>query len=147
VSERVAIVGSREGFEPGRAAEYVTHLPKSTVIVSGGARGIDREAETAARVRGMQVDIYPADWERYGKSAGFIRNQAIVENCDRVVAFWNGESKGTHHTIDLACERGKPVLIIYPNRATYRPPMRASDGQVEVAPGVFARPPDGHESA
>jgi nucleoside 2-deoxyribosyltransferase len=82
------------------------------VVVSGGARGVDLEAEGAARARGLAVQIFPADWDKYGKRAGFLRNQQIVDAADTVVAFHDGVSRGTLHTIGLAKAAGKPVRII-----------------------------------
>lgn len=111
-AERVAIIGSRDWTDRKAVAWFVDSLPVYTIIVSGGARGVDGFAEIAARARGMRVVIYPADWQKHGKRAGFLRNATIVENCDRVVAFWDGESRGTKSTIDLARKAGKPVEVI-----------------------------------
>jgi hypothetical protein len=53
------------------------------------------------------------DWDKHGKAAGFIRNQEIVDNCDFVVAFWDGASRGTKDTIDRARKAKISTLIIY----------------------------------
>lgn len=98
----VAIVGSREWPEPERVKAYVDSLPEGTVVVSGGAKGVDTWAEEAAKARGLEVMIFPADWKTYGKRAGMIRNQQIVLAADEVVAFHDGTSKGTAHTIKMA---------------------------------------------
>lgn len=109
---KVAIVGSRGYSRLGDVSLFVTLLPHDAVIVSGGARGVDSAAESAARVRGMQTVIYKAEWARYGNSAGYKRNADIVKAADVVVAFWDGVSKGTKHTIDLAHQAEIPVLVI-----------------------------------
>jgi len=108
---RVAIVGSR-GF-PGRAAvaAYVQDLPAGTVVVSGGARGVDLWAETAATARGLDTLIFHADWRRYGAAAGPLRNAEIAAHADRMAAFWDGASRGTLNAIVNAHERGAPVEV------------------------------------
>lgn len=109
---KVAVVGSRDYQDLDRVRRYIEQLPSDTVIVSGGARGVDSVAEKAARARGLDVIIYHPEWEKLGKRAGFIRNKTIVEEADLVVAFWNHKSKGTAHTIDLARSMGKQVIVI-----------------------------------
>jgi hypothetical protein len=53
-----------------------------------------------------------AEWNKFGKSAGYRRNVTIVEHSDIIVAFWDGKSKGTQHTINIAKEKGKGLIII-----------------------------------
>jgi uncharacterized phage-like protein YoqJ len=79
--------------------------------VSGGARGVDKCAEKVAISIGLQTEIYPADWHKFGKAAGMKRNQQIVEVSDRIVAFWDGQSRGTKNTIDTAKKLGKGVKV------------------------------------
>ena len=96
----------------GLVTDYVKSLPSDTVIVSGGARGVDTVAETAAKACGLEIQIFPALWGTYGKRAGFLRNRQIVEAADRVVAFWDGLSPGTLSTIKLAQDTKKPVEVV-----------------------------------
>lgn len=110
---KLAIVGSRNFKNLMRVAHYVCHLPLDTVIVSGGARGVDETAAVNARRRGMDVIVHLPDWDTHGKAAGFVRNQRIVDDADAVVAFWNG-SNGTLDTIRKANQAGK-VVKIYPD--------------------------------
>lgn len=110
--ERVAIVGSRDWPDPVAVVLAVENLPTGTVVVSGGARGVDRIAADAARARGLEVVEHLPDWERLGRRAGFVRNCAIVDDCDRVIAFQHERSRGTQHTIDLAERLGKPVQVV-----------------------------------
>ena len=63
----VAIVGSRDYPHPEHVWSYVATLPADTVVVSGGARGVDSWAAAAATHHGLQVRVYPADWRRYGE--------------------------------------------------------------------------------
>lgn len=109
---RVAIVGSREFSSELLVRAYVRALPKTYMVVSGGARGVDSWAVDEARKRGLQTCVYPADWNRYGKPAGMIRNRTIVDNCDWLVAFYDGKSRGTAHTIGLAQRGLVPHAII-----------------------------------
>jgi len=109
---KVAIVGSREFARMERVNECVALLPSDSVVISGNARGVDRAAEEAARQRGLKVISLPAQWDKYGKSAGYRRNADIVKLADRVIAFWDGISKGTLHTINLAKQKGIPVEIV-----------------------------------
>lgn len=110
----LAIVGSRDFPDLDRVRRFVETLPSNTTIVSGGARGVDRCAATAARARGLRVIEFLAEWRRLGRSAGFIRNEKIVQRCDRMVAFWDGSSSGTRHSISLARQHGRPVVIHRP---------------------------------
>jgi hypothetical protein len=110
--QKVAIVGSRDYPDLEAVRQYVYTLPTNTTVVSGGAHGVDSAAEQAARERGLGVLIFPAEWDKYGKQAGFRRNADIVNAADKVVAFWSQGSKGTAHTIRIAREAGKPVEIV-----------------------------------
>ena len=81
-------------------------------IVSGGALGIDTIAEQYAETHGIPSKIFLADWQEKGKQAGFIRNNEIWEYADEGVAFWDGKSKGTAHSFQLA-KRHKKTLIVF----------------------------------
>lgn len=107
---KVAIVGSRDFDRLDLVVEYIKALPKDTVIVSGGARGVDRMAAVAGYNAGLGVVEHRADWSK-GPGAGFERNGLIVEEADRVVAFWDGTSRGTMDTVRKAKAAGKPYEI------------------------------------
>lgn len=111
---RVAIVGSRNIGASTKVLNYVNSLPSDSIIVSGGAQGADSYAVHYAERRNLTVKVIRPDWRPNGKydaSAGFKRNLIILDNADRVVAFWDGKSKGTLHTITEAAKRGMEVLI------------------------------------
>lgn len=108
---KIAIVGSRDYQDLNRVSKYVRILPPETIIVSGNAEGVDRVAEKSGRHYGLEVISIPADWDTHDKSAGFIRNIEIIEQVETVVAFWDGKSKGTSHTITEASKRGIRVII------------------------------------
>ena len=91
--------------------EALAFQSKETIIVSGGADGVDSWAEDAARKYGLRVEIIEPDWKKYGRRAGMIRNQEIVVACTRLVAFWDGLSKGTADSVEKARKVGKPVEV------------------------------------
>lgn len=82
------------------------------VIVSGTANGADKLGERYAEERGYHCRQYPAQWDTYGKSAGYKRNALMAENAEALVAFWDGKSRGTMHMINLAKSKGLAVRVI-----------------------------------
>lgn len=108
---KVAIVGSRDWPDAWAVIAYVNSLPEDTIVVSGGAKGVDTIAEKAARKRGLAVEIFMPDWATHGKAAGPIRNKQIIDAADRVVAFSFNNSKGTASSIDLAKAANKPLEV------------------------------------
>lgn len=109
---RVAVVGSRNFPNRYMVERFVYLLPDDVVIVSGGARGVDRWAELTAKHHRRQYRIHRAQWQKYGKAAGFVRNNVVVKDADIVVAFHHGGSSGTRHTIDLCARYGVPCVIV-----------------------------------
>ena len=109
---KVLICGSRNINDPALVSQAVSQsgtIP--THIISGGARGVDKLAADYAASQGIEFTEFPADWDRYGKRAGFIRNYTMVGNADAVIAVWDGTSPGTKHSIDLARSCGKRVFV------------------------------------
>jgi hypothetical protein len=110
---KLAVIGSRDFTNYVLLkAELLPFKDKIQVIISGGAIGADTLAEKFADEFGIPKIIHLAEWDKYGKRAGFIRNELIINDCDAVVAFWDGESKGTKNSIDIANKQGKPVKTI-----------------------------------
>lgn len=112
----IGIVGSRffdqyELMKEKMNTLVDTHGPP-THIVSGGAKGADLLAERWAKENGYHMIVHPADWNKHGRRAGYLRNVKIVEDADRVVAFPSKTGRGTQLTINLAAEKGIPVDII-----------------------------------
>lgn len=111
---KLAIVGGRNFSDYEYLKRSINNLrTKYQVIeiVSGGANGADSLGERYAKENKIPTKIFPAQWDIYGRSAGYRRNILIVDECDVVAAFWDGYSKGTKHTIDIARAQDKPVLI------------------------------------
>lgn len=111
---RVAIIGSRKYPDLEAVREYVRRLPADAVVVTGGARGVDVASMNAAAERYMWMEVYYPEYHKYGRRAPLERNKQIVDACDRLVAFWDGNSTGTMHTVGLARKAGKPVEIHQP---------------------------------
>jgi hypothetical protein len=110
---KVIVAGSRTFNDRALMWEVLSSLPVAqlTEVVSGGARGADSLGEQWARSRGVKVTRFEADWDRYSKRAGYLRNQQMAEYADGLVAFWDGKSKGTEHMINLAKRAGLWVLV------------------------------------
>lgn len=86
-------------------------------IVSGGARGPDQMAIRWARENSVPYKVFKADWDRYGRSAGYRRNaeMAVYAKGQELVMFWDGVSRGTRHMHDLAIKHGLTVKIFMVN--------------------------------
>lgn len=87
-------------------------LKHEVEIVSGSAKGADKLGELYAKIRGYQIKKFPANWNKYGKRAGFLRNEQMVKYANQCFAFWDGKSKGTQHTINLCNLHNLPFTII-----------------------------------
>ncbi len=110
---KLAVIGSRSFNNLELLNDsLLPYLFNARLVVSGGARGADMMGEEWAKKHGIDTLIFPADWDRYGKAAGYIRNEDIIKNSDQVVAFWDGASRGTQHSISLCEKHNKPCKII-----------------------------------
>jgi hypothetical protein len=111
---RVIIAGGRYFNDYPTLCKVCDHMlqNKSNIeIVSGKAKGADTLGERYAKDRGHKIKEFPANWNEFGKSAGYRRNKEMSEYADALIAFWDGESKGTAHMIDLAKERNLKIKI------------------------------------
>lgn len=81
-------------------------------VVSGGAKGPDAAAITWAKVNNIPCHIFLPDWNTFGKKAGILRNKQMGDFADELLAFWDGNSRGTKHMIDYMTSLGKPVKVI-----------------------------------
>lgn len=103
---RVIIAGGRDFQDYPMLRQtmdsLLSNIQDDIVVVCGKARGADTLGERYAQERGYTVHTFFADWEKWGKAAGFIRNEEMANNADALVAFWDGESRGTKHMIELA---------------------------------------------
>jgi hypothetical protein len=81
-------------------------------VVSGKARGADSLGERYARENNLPIAAFPADWDKYGKSAGYRRNEDMADYAEGCIVFWDGISKGTQHMINLAKEKELNLAIV-----------------------------------
>ena len=114
---KVIVAGGREFNDYGLLCQTCDRMlsqkqrTHSIVIVSGTARGADTLGERYAQERGYSIEQYPADWEHAGKAAGFIRNAQMASVADALIAFWDGQSKGTQNMIIEGKKKGLVVRI------------------------------------
>lgn len=108
---KTIIAGSRDITDYKLVEEAVNEADwEVTGVVSGGARGVDILAVEYAGNNNLICSVYPADWEKYGKRAGYLRNCQMADQAEALIAITNG-SKGTGHMINIAKERGLKVHV------------------------------------
>lgn len=116
MKNRILICGDRTWNDVHTIDVYISKLPKNTVIIHGACRGADTIAGERAKIHGLPVFPFPANWRKYGRKAGPIRNQNMIDNGKPclVVAFHNNlfESKGTKDMIKRALKASIPVIIL-----------------------------------
>ena len=105
---KVAIIGSR-GITVDNINEY---LPKCSEIISGGAKGVDACAEIFAQRNKIKLTLFKPEYNLFGRAAPIVRNKKIVEYSDYIIAFWDGESRGTRSVIKYAKKCNKPCKVI-----------------------------------
>ncbi|MBO7303163.1 MAG: hypothetical protein J6U68_03145 [Clostridia bacterium] len=106
---KLLIAGSRSIKE----YDLEKHIPEEiTMIITGGADGIDTLAEKYADKKRISKLILRPQYELYGKFAPLKRNEKMVELCDMVLIVWDGCSKGAKYTIDYANKIGKKVILV-----------------------------------
>ncbi len=110
----LAFVGSRTYPRLPLVAQTVRWLNDELtfVLVSGHGGAVDCLAEQTQQACQAPYLIYPAEWRKYGKRAGYLRNVDIVRASDGVIAFWDGQSRGTRATLRHAELEKKPVFVI-----------------------------------
>lgn len=95
-----------------RVCDNVLSKQTEIEIVSGTAKGADKLGERYAMEKGYNIKRFPANWDKFGAVSGFLRNEEMAKYADALIVFWNGESKGTKHMIDLAYKYNLKVKIV-----------------------------------
>lgn len=94
------------------------------VIICGMAKGADLAGARYAKDRKFHIRYFPAEWDKHGKKAGILRNEEMAKNADALVAFWDGESRGTANMIETAKRYGLQTRVI---RYSHKPKAQELD--------------------
>lgn len=109
---RTIIAGSRDVTNYNELIKAIQECTwKPTTVLCGLARGVDMLGERWAKENDIDVEYYIANWNKYGKKAGYVRNEEMAKNADALIALWDGKSRGTAHMVDLACEYGLDIFV------------------------------------
>lgn len=109
---RTIIAGSRSCTDYSILEEAITNCSWSiTTVISGNARGADILGEMWAKKNDVPCELFPAQWDIHGKSAGYIRNSTMADNAEALIALWDGKSRGTQHMINLAKKKGLSCYV------------------------------------
>ena len=113
VKMKIIIAGGRDFNNYNILDKVISKIVniEKDIIISGAARGADSIGADWAKKHSVPVKMYHANWDRYGKSAGYIRNAEMGENADALIAFWDGKSKGTLNMIKTMQLNKKPYRI------------------------------------
>jgi YspA, cpYpsA-related SLOG family len=110
---KVIIAGSRDFTDYLTMSDTLALIEiPITEVVCGMARGADMLGFRWANERGIPIKEFPANWDLHGRSAGYKRNEVMANYSDALVAFWDGESRGTKHMIDIATREGLKVWVV-----------------------------------
>ena len=109
---KLAVIGTKKFTDFNFLSSTLKKIPNIELIISGGALGTDTLAKKFAIQNKIEFLEFPPDYKKYGDKAKHIRDKLIVEECDELIAFWDGKCEGTKYTMDYAKGLGKPVKII-----------------------------------
>ena len=108
---KVAVIGSR-GLQNRCYETICAHVPRGcTEIISGGAAGVDKQAERYAEEHKLKLTVVLPDYATFEKSAPLIRNAEIVGRADYVLVIWDGKSRGSHNVIMTCLKTNKPFHV------------------------------------
>lgn len=109
---RTIVAGSRGINQYAIVASAIAEAPwRISVLISGGAKGVDELGEAYAYMHKLPLEIYNAEWNIYGKAAGPIRNALMADKAEALIAIWDGQSRGTAHMIETAKKKGLKVFV------------------------------------
>lgn len=115
---RIIIAGSRSATETQvrEAIDECGWAGFATAVVSGTAKGADSYGESWAMSKDLKVLRHPANWEKYGKAAGPVRNREMAQNAEGLIAVWDGVSPGTASMIKAAKSKGLRIFVFRTDR-------------------------------
>lgn len=124
-TRKLVVAGSRDFSDYTYASKILDQLRSSMFsnieIVSGCASGADSMGIKYAEDNNLKLHKFPANWDRFGKSAGYVRNREMADFSDLGICFWDGESRGTKHMIATLKEQGKMCIVVnYKKNTIYR---------------------------
>ena len=109
---KLAVIGTKKFIDYSFLLETLKKIPNIELIISGGAPGTDTLAKKYAIQNKIELLEFPPNYKKFGDKAKHIRDKLIAEECDELIAFWDGECEGTKYTMDYAKQLGKTVKII-----------------------------------
>ncbi len=109
---KLAFIGSKEFTDYKKLKSNLNKINNISQIISGGAPGTDTLAKKYAQENHIDFLEFPPDFSKYKKDAKHIRDKLIVENCDKIIAFYDGKCEGTKYTLDYGKKLRKPIIII-----------------------------------
>jgi hypothetical protein len=133
---KVIVAGSRYFKDFKRLIDELLKIQKDVTIdeiVSGGCHGADKYGECWADLFDIPVKIFKADWKKYGKAAGPIRNKEMAEYGDMLVLFWDGKSKGSANMLKTMQSLNKKCIEVIVEIESYTKPRKRRVGMVRVS--------------
>jgi hypothetical protein len=112
---KIIIAGSRHFNDYNLLKTKCDYFLKNThcvEIVSGAAAGADALGEKYAAENGFALKLFPADWGKYSKAAGVIRNREMAKYADALILFWDGQSTGSQNMLHLANKNNLKIKIV-----------------------------------
>jgi len=115
MTAKLIVAGGRDFIDTTRGFKTLDKLTanlKDIEVVCGEARGADTVGKLWAESKGYPVKSFPADWDKYGKAAGHVRNSEMANYGTHLIAFWDGSSRGTKNMIESAKKKGLLVRVV-----------------------------------
>lgn len=112
---KLIVAGTRDFSDYELLCTYLDKIrvnDKNLEIISGGARGADSLGERYARQHRIPLKIVNADWESFGRSAGYKRNLEMGQYADKAIVFWDNQSKGTKNMITIMKQLNKQCYVV-----------------------------------
>ncbi len=109
---KLAVIGTKKFTDFNFLTTTLQKIPNIELIISGGASGTDTLAKQYAIQNQIKFLEFPPDYKKHGDNAKHNRDKLIAEECDELIAFWDGECEGTKYTMNYAEKLGKPIKLI-----------------------------------